>query len=79
MREALKAIETILAEDEGVDQDYNLVQFDFGPSSLDVFPYYFSTSTVLKEYLETASVNLKIMDKPTEMGLEFASRRKPFT
>tara|TARA_Y100000589_G_scaffold169439_1_gene161105 strand:+ start:2287 stop:3561 length:1275 start_codon:yes stop_codon:yes gene_type:complete len=74
MREALKAIETILVEDEGVDQDYKLVQFtDFGPSSLDVFLYYFSTSTVWKEYLETRErVNLKIMDKLTEMGLEFA-------
>ena len=74
MREALKAIETILTEDEGVDQDYKLVQFtDFGPSSLDVFLYYFSTSTVWKEYLETRErVNLKIMDKLTEMGLEFA-------
>lgn len=74
MREALEAIETILVEDEGVDQDYKLVQFtDFGPSSLDVFLYYFSTSTVWKEYLETRErVNLKIMDKLTEMGLEFA-------
>ena len=74
MREALKAIEKILNEDEGVDQDYKLVQFtDFGPSSLDVFLYYFSTSTVWKEYLETRErVNLKIMDKLTEMGLEFA-------
>ena len=74
MREALKAIETILVEDEGVDQDYKLVQFtDFGPSSLDVFLYYFSTSTVWKEYLDTRErVNLKIMDKLTEMGLEFA-------
>ncbi len=74
MREALKAIEKILNEDEGVDQDYKLVQFtDFSPSSLDVFLYYFSTSTVWQEYLETRErVNLKIMDKLTEMGLEFA-------
>ena len=74
MREALKAIETILVEDEGVDQDYKLVQFtDFCPISLHVFLYYFSTSTVWKEYLETRErVNLKIMDKLTEMGLEFA-------
>ena len=73
MREALKAIETILTEDEGVDQDYKLVQFtDFGPSSLDVFLYYFSTQCG-KEYLETRErVNLKIMDKLTEMDLEFA-------
>lgn len=74
MREALKAIETILNEDEGVDQDYKLVQFtDFSPSSLDVFLYYFSKSTVWKEYLEVRErVNFKIMDKLTEMGLELA-------
>lgn len=74
MREALKAIETILNEDEGVDQDYKLVQFtDFGANSLDVFLYYFSKSTVWKEYLDTRErVNLKIMDKLTEMNLEFA-------
>ena len=74
MREALKRIETILKKDEGVDQDYMLVQFtDFGPSSLDVFLYYFSKSTVWKEYLETRErVNLKIMECLEEMGLEFA-------
>ena len=74
IRKALKAIETILKEDEGVDQDYMLVQFtDFGPSSLDVFLYYFSKSTVWKEYLETRQrVNLKIMDAVEELGLEFA-------
>ena len=74
MREVLKRIETILKEDEGVDQDYMLVQFtDFGPSSLDVFLYYFSKSTVWKEYLETRErVNLKIMECLEEMGLEFA-------
>ena len=74
MREALKRIETILKEDEGVDQDYMLVQFtDFGPSSLDVFLYYFSKSTVWREYLETRErVNLKIMECLEEMGLEFA-------
>ena len=51
-----------------------LVQFtDFGPSSLDVLLYYFSKSTVWKEYLETRErVNLKIMECLEEMGLEFA-------
>ena len=74
MREALKAIEKVLKEDEGVDQDYMLVQFtDFGPSSLDVFLYYFSSSTVWKEYLDTRErVNLKIMDEINRLGLEFA-------
>ena len=74
MKTALKEIENILEEDEGVDQDYKLVQFtDFGPSSLDVFLYYFSTSTVWKEYLDTRQrVNLKIMSKIEELGLGFA-------
>ena len=74
MKEALKEIEKILEEDEGVDQDYKLVQFtDYGASSLDVFLYYFSKSTVWKEYLDTRErVNLKIMDKIEKMGLEFA-------
>ena len=74
MKEALKEIEKILEEDEGVDQDYKLVQFtDYGASSLDVFLYYFSKSTVWKEYLDTRErVNLKIMDKIENMGLEFA-------
>ena len=74
MNAALKEIEKILEEDEGVDQEYKLVQFtDFGASSMDVFLYYFSTSTVWKEYLDTRErVNLKIMDKVEELGLEFA-------
>ena len=74
IREALKRIETLLKEDEGVDQEYMLVQFtDFGPSSLDVFLYYFSKSTVWKEYLDTRErVNLKIMECLEEMGLELA-------
>ncbi|MBC8324908.1 MAG: mechanosensitive ion channel family protein [Verrucomicrobia subdivision 3 bacterium] len=74
MRDFLKRVETLLQEDEGVDQDYMLVQFtDFGPSSLDVFLYYFAATTVWKDYLETRQrVNLKIMELVEEMGLEFA-------
>ena len=74
MKAALKEIEKLLEEDEGVDQEYKLVQFtDFGASSMDIFLYYFSTSTVWKEYLDTRErVNLKIMDKVEELGLEFA-------
>ena len=74
IRKFLKRVETLLQEDEGVDQDYMLVQFtDFGPSSLDVFLYYFAATTVWKDYLETRQrVNLKIMELVEEMGLEFA-------
>ncbi len=74
MRELLERIETLLHEDEGVDQEYMLVQFtDFGPSSLDIFLYYFTKSTVWKEYLDVRQrMNLKIMDALEEMELEFA-------
>jgi MscS family membrane protein len=74
IRKFLKRVEKLLQEDEGVDQDYMLVQFtDFGPSSLDVFLYYFAATTVWKDYLETRQrVNLKIMEVVEEMGLEFA-------
>jgi len=74
MREFLKRVETLLQEDEGVDQDYMLVQFtDFGPSSLDVFQYYFAATTVWKEYLDTRErMNLKIMEVVGEMNLDFA-------
>ena len=59
---------------EGVDQEYMLVQFtDFGPSSLDVFLYYFAATTVWKEYLDVRErINLKIMACLTDMGLEMA-------
>ena len=74
MRELLERIETLLREDEGVDQEYMLVQFtDFGPSSLDIFLYYFTKSTVWKEYLDVRQrMNLKIMDALEDMELEFA-------
>jgi len=74
MEELLRRIETMLKEDEGVNQDYMLVKFtDFGPSSLDVFLYYFSKSTVWKEYLEVRQrINLGIMKIVDDMGLEFA-------
>jgi len=74
MRELLDRIEKLLREDESVDQEYMLVQFtDFGPSSLDIFIYYFTKSTVWKEYLDARQhVNLKIMDILEDMKLEFA-------
>ena len=74
MREFLKRVEKILREDEGVDQDYMLVQFtDFGPSSLDVFLYYFAATTVWKDYLDIRErINLKIMACLQDMNLEFA-------
>jgi len=43
MEQLLEGIREILRQDEGVDQDFNLVRFtDFGSSSLDILLYYFT-------------------------------------
>ncbi|MBN1550248.1 mechanosensitive ion channel family protein, partial [bacterium] len=68
------SMERILAEDPDVDQDYYLVYFtDFGPSSLDFFVYYFTKSTVWKEYLAVRQrINIKFINAVRELGLSFA-------
>ncbi|MBN1296169.1 mechanosensitive ion channel family protein [bacterium] len=68
------SMEQILRDDSGVDPDYMLVYFnDFGPSSLELFVYYFTRSTVWKEYLETRQrINLKFLRAVEELGLSFA-------
>ncbi len=70
----VEEIKKILRDDEGVNQEYSLVYFtDFGQSSLDLFIYYFSTSTVWAEYLTVRQrVNLAIMDAVERLGLSFA-------
>jgi MscS family membrane protein len=46
---------------------------DFGPSSLDIFLYYFTKSTAWAEYLDVRQrINLQIMDLVHEFGLSFA-------
>ena len=74
MEQAIEAVREILRTHPGVDQDYWLVYFtDFGAYSLDIFVYFFSKSTVWAEYLLVRQeVNLAIMRKLEEMGLEFA-------
>jgi MscS family membrane protein len=74
MRKAVEAVREILRSHQGIWQDYWLVYFtDFGASSLDIFIYYFTKSKVWAEYLEVRQdVNLKIMSKLEEMGLEIA-------
>jgi MscS family membrane protein len=74
MKQAVEAIREILKSHPGVWQDYFLVYFtDFGASSLDIFVYYFTKSKVWAEYLEVRQdVNLKVMSKLEEMGLEIA-------
>jgi len=74
VRQLVKRIENLLRNDPGVHQDYMLVRFtDFGPSSLDIFLYYFTKSTAWAEYLEVRErINLGIMDIVHELGLSFA-------
>ncbi len=74
MSEAVSAIEGILENDEGVDQEYVVVKFsDFGASSLDIMVLYFTKSV---DYLEHAEVkeriNLAIMRQLKSMGLSVA-------
>lgn len=66
--------ESILRDDPGVDQEYYLVYFTgFGSSALEFFVYYFTKSTVWKEYLEVRQrVNMKFMDAVGDQGLSFA-------
>lgn len=72
--ELVNRIRTLLVEDEGVDQEYMLVNFTgFGPSSLDLFIYYFTKSTVWAEYLDVRErINLKIMKAVESLDLSFA-------
>ncbi|MDQ6954193.1 MAG: mechanosensitive ion channel family protein [Mariprofundaceae bacterium] len=74
MKQAIASIENILLNHKGVDQDYSLVKFDsFEDSSLSIFLYYFSKSTVWEEYLQTRQeVNLEIMQALEALNLEFA-------
>ncbi len=67
-------IEDILKKHPGVNQDYFLVYFTgFGPSELEFFIYYFTSSTVWKEYLETRqNVNIRIIELVNSLGLSFA-------
>lgn len=74
MQQAVTGIEAILKAHAGVDQDFYLVKFDeFADSSLSIFLYYFTKSTVWDEYLSVRQeVNLTIMRLLEGMGLEFA-------
>jgi len=67
-------MEQILVDDPDVDKGYYLVYFTgFGSSQLEIFVYYFTKTTVWKEYLEVRQrVNVKFMRVVEELGLSFA-------
>ncbi len=74
VRELVRRIEEMLKNDPDVNQEYMLVRFtDFGPSSLDIFIYYFTNSTAWAEYLDVRQkINLQMMNLVHELGLSFA-------
>lgn len=74
MREAVRRIRDLLKNHPAIDQEFSLVNFtDFGPSSLDIMVYCFTTTTVWGDYLDARQdVCLQIMDILEDMGLEIA-------
>lgn len=67
-------IRKLLREDEGVNQDFILVNFtDFGPHSLDILVYYFTSTTKWLEHMDIRQrINLKIMHAVEARGLSIA-------
>ncbi len=67
-------IRQLLREDEGVDQEFILVNFtDFGESSLNILVYYFTKTTAWIEHMNVRQrVNLKIMNAIDARGSSIA-------
>ena len=67
-------IRKLLKEDEGVNQDFILVNFtDFGQSSLDILVYYFTNTTQWLEHMDVRQrINIKIMKAVKARGSSIA-------
>lgn len=74
MEGLVEDIRKLLREDEGVQQDFILVNFtDFGASSLDILVYYFTVSTAWLVHMDVRQrINLKIMRAIEARGLSVA-------
>jgi MscS family membrane protein len=74
MEQAVEGIKRLLRDHPEVYQDFFLVNFtDFGSSSLDIFVYYFTTTTVWAEYLRIRQeINIRIMRLLEDLGMEVA-------
>lgn len=74
IQEAVHDIRQMLEKHPGISQEFMLVNFtDFGPSSLDILVYCFTTTTEWAEYLQVRQeVSLNIMIILEELGLEIA-------
>jgi len=74
MEKIVGAIRKLLQEDEGVQQDFILVNWtDFGSSSLDILVYYFTSTTKWLEHMEIRQrINLKIARTVRDHGSSVA-------
>lgn len=70
----VNGIRRILGENQQVDNESIVVNFeDFADSSLTIFVYYFTSTSVWADYLQVRQdVNFKIMRLFESMGVEFA-------
>jgi len=70
MEAMLESIRELIRKDEGLRNDFFLVNFNsFGPSSMDIFIYCFTTTTAWGEFLE---VQQRFFLNIAKAGLEFA-------
>ncbi len=74
MRQAVGAIRRIIKNDDRLHQDFYLVNFyDFGPSSLDIFCYFFTRTTNWAEHMQVREeFMLQVMEAMQGLGLGFA-------
>lgn len=74
MQELIRRLRDLLRNDDEVWPNTILVRFtEFGGSSLNIFIYYFSKTTVWDEHLALREkINLKIMQIVEDLGLEIA-------
>ena len=74
MEQAVEGIKGLLRRHPEVYQDFYLINFtDFGASSLDIFVYYFTTTTVWADYLRIRQeINIGIMRLLEDLGMSVA-------
>jgi len=74
MHDLVEDIRQLLREDEGVQQDFILVNFtDFAESSLQILVYYFTSTTAWLKYMDIRQrINIKIMKAIEARGASMA-------
>ncbi len=74
VEKAVEAVRTIIREDDNIRNDFFLVTFnEFGPSSLNIFVYCFTATTVWADFLQAKqNFMLKVMKEFERLGVEFA-------